>query len=82
MSLNPDTVVIGGYAFIGAVVIAVLHSCTGCAPRRDAEFAHDVGLCELEPTCAGAVLCRKAVAEKYGRPFTGHCEFSDGGSDR
>lgn len=57
-----------------ASVVMIVMGANGCTPKNNAAFAADVALCEQAPTCADAVLCRKAVAEKYGRPFSGHCE--------
>lgn len=76
---NPDHIIFIGYAAIACLVVLVLHACTGCTPKNNAAFAADIAMCEQAPTCADAVLCRKAVAEKYGRPFSGRCEPLDGG---
>jgi CRP-like cAMP-binding protein len=51
-----------------------------CESTR-ARFARDIAVCELQPTCAEAVECRREVARAYGRDAdstVGHCE--DGGA--
>lgn len=41
--------------------------CLLACGNQKAEFASDVAACELRPTCAEAVQCRKDVAVKHGR---------------
>jgi hypothetical protein len=59
---------------LGALVLL------SCESTR-ARFARDIAVCDLQPTCAGAVECRREVARAYGRDpdkTVGHCE--DGGA--
>lgn len=67
---------------LGATICSIamiVFGANGCTPNKNAEFAAEVSACEAALTCAAAVECRRMVAVKYNRPFTGHCEPLDGG---
>lgn len=71
---------IGAAAIGAAALVLVVKACTGCGGTdRKAEFAVDLATCDLAKTCNDYVTCRKDVAAKYGRQFSGTCVAKDGG---
>lgn len=57
------------YVVAAGVVLAA------CAAGRSAGYAAELEAClQASPNCSQYVHCRKAVAEKYSRPFDGGCE--------
>lgn len=58
-----------------SVLIALLLT-SGCDMlRKDADYAAELEVClQSTSTCEEYVACRKAVSEKYGRPFDGSCD--------
>ena len=73
-----DYVTLAGLVFGGGLILLALVWINGCASNKDA-FTAEVASCEAATTCAAAVECRRMVAAKYRRPFTGRCEPIDAG---
>jgi hypothetical protein len=64
-------------AFLVASAIVV----AACAAGRSAGYAAELeGCLQASPNCGQYVHCRKAVAERYSRPFDGGC-VSDAGAE-
>ena len=58
---------------VAAAVVSI-----ACAAGRSAGYGAELELCrEVSNDCPRYVACRKSVAKKYSRPFSGHC--ADGG---
>jgi len=66
--------VIGGYAFIGAVVIAVLHSCTGCTP---VEGEHRRTELKQEGELAICITTAKALDASHDERMTAYTKCAD-----
>lgn len=68
--------------FVPAAVVAAVVVSASCAAGRSAGYAAELEAClQAAPNCNQYVYCRKAVAEKYGRPFDGGC-VADAGGDQ
>lgn len=84
--MNPERILLAVLGFV--LAIGLVHFCTGCSPATtaatvdDAAYEKDLVACReaskgRPDACPFYVECRKGVASRYGRKFSGVCTEGD-----
>ena len=67
---------------LAAIATFVGIALTACGAAKLATYAGELEVCQqTSSTCAAYVACRKGVAAKYDRSYSGECVLADAGVD-
>lgn len=65
--------------YLRLAVVFFLTWALGCASlARPTSYASEIETCLVFKTCEGYRACRKEVADRYGRPYSGWCGPGEG----